>query len=91
MHTPEYGFSQPSPNLIVSTSGHTIEILGRAGLRVGLGDTTVDIDSEMLNPPMSLVIYTGSVPASTPVPPHELMREVVSALEWAGFTVDQIP
>jgi hypothetical protein len=87
---PTFEFSRSSANVITSSSGHTIQILGRAGLRVGMGDATIEIDSEMLHAPMSLVIYSGSIPTASPVPPAEILDEVRQGLQWAGFEVEVI-
>lgn len=87
---PSFEFVHSGPNLVTSSSGHTIETLGRAGIRVGLGDSFIEIDSEMLHPPMSLVIYAGSIPSAVPIPVVELLDEVIQALRWAGFEVEVI-
>ncbi|GIF23424.1 hypothetical protein BJ973_004036 [Actinoplanes tereljensis] len=85
-----YQFSQPGPNLIASSSGRTLEILGRAGLRYHVNGVAIEIDSEMLHPPMSLVIYSDSIPMGTPLPASEILEETIKALEYAGFTVEVI-
>jgi hypothetical protein len=85
-----FEFSQQGPNHISSSTGHTIEILGRAGLRVNLGDAMIEIDSEMLQPPMSIAIYSASIPDASPTPAAEIPDEVIKGLEWAGFSVEVI-
>jgi hypothetical protein len=65
----------------------TIETLGRVGIRVGLGGSFVELDSEMLHPPMSVMIYAASIPPTVPMPVAELLDEVIQALRWAGFEV----
>ena len=81
-------FLRSSPNLIKSSSGHTIEILGRAGLRVVIGDWIIEVDSEMLAVGRSLVIYSGSIPDNLDVPRSEILEEVRQGLESDGFRVE---
>jgi hypothetical protein len=84
-----FEFSQQA-NHISSSTGHSIEILSRAGLRVHLGDATIEIDSEMLDPPMSIAIYPETIPEASPTPAAEIFDEVIKGLEWAGFSVQVI-
>ena len=90
VNNPMFEFSQQGPNHISSSTGHSIEILGRAGLRVDLGDATIEIDSEMLNTPMSIAMYPASIPEATPTPAPDILHEVIKGLEWAGFGVEVI-
>lgn len=83
-------FFRPQPNFIRSSSGHTIEILGRAGLRVVIGDWIIEVDSEMLAVGRSLVIYSGSIPDNLDVPRSEILEEVRQGLESDGFRVEVI-
>jgi len=85
-----FDFSLPSPNLIVSSTGHRVQILGPVGLRFSLDDTTIEIDSEMLAPPMSIGIYTASIPEDLPTSRADILDEVIQGLESAGFTVETI-
>ncbi|MCW2781951.1 MAG: hypothetical protein JWR35_2400 [Marmoricola sp.] len=85
-----YDFSQPSPNLILSTSGNALRILGRAGLQFETPGGNLDIDSEMLSPAISIVIYKYSISNELVRDPDATLAEVRSALVWAGFTVEVI-
>ena len=86
----KYSFTRPGPNSLTSSTGHTIETIGRAGIRVGLAEGSIDIDSEMLDPPMSLVIYRDSLPVTLVFPLDGLLDEVVQGLQWAGYSVELI-
>ena len=86
----EYTFCWIGPNNIASSSGHTIETLDRAGICVALPEGSLEIDSEMLSSPMSLVIYRNSVPNNLSLPASVLLDEIVQGLKWAGFSVELI-
>jgi hypothetical protein len=44
-------FSEPEPNVIESTAGFSVRVLGRTGLRYTEGQQSVWIDSEVLAKP----------------------------------------
>ena len=85
-----YEFTQVSTNVIGSSSGRTIQLLGRAGLRVTLDGDVVDVNSEMLASPMSIAIYSNSIPTEVSARVPDLLDEVVAGLKWAGFTVQLV-
>ena len=54
-------FSEPEPNLIVSTEGFSVRVLGRTGLRYLEGERSVWIDSEVLAKPRAIAMATASI------------------------------
>ncbi|WP_156163565.1 hypothetical protein [Demequina subtropica] len=51
---------------------------------------SLEIDSEMLDPPMSIAVYAQSVRSSDAGSATAILDEVVEALNWMGFTVELI-
>jgi hypothetical protein len=66
-----------------------ISLLSRAGLRYTTSEGTIDVDSEMLAPEMSIVVYPGSI-VSPFIPPDQVLSETLGALRYLGFTVEVI-
>lgn len=56
-------FSIPRQNVIESTDGFSVEVLGRTGVLYKEGEKSIRIDSEVLAGPSGLVIYTDSISA----------------------------
>jgi hypothetical protein len=54
-------FSIPRANVIQSDEGFAVEVLGRVGLLYTEGRRTVHLDSEVINGPHGLVLYTSSI------------------------------
>jgi hypothetical protein len=54
-------FSEPEPNVVTSTAGFTVRVLGRTGLRYSEGERSVWIDSEVLARPRALVMSKLSI------------------------------
>ncbi len=54
-------FSEPRPNVIVSSAGFWVEVLGRTGLRYTEGDRSVWIDSEVLARPRAMALFKDSI------------------------------
>lgn len=54
-------FHIPRSNLIQSGSGFSVEVLGRTGLLYSEGPRTMKIDSEVLQGPSGLIVYTDSI------------------------------
>lgn len=54
-------FTEPEPNVIESSCGFSVRVLGRTGLRYTEGEHSVWIDSEVLAAPHGLVMYPPSV------------------------------
>lgn len=51
----------PRPNLYESSSGFSVEVLGRTGLRYVEGQDTFFVDSEVLAAPAGVLIYRDSI------------------------------
>jgi len=77
----------PEPNVIESDDG-TIRIRGRAGLEVNFRGESVQVSSEMLAPPMSIVLYTRGSDAIKSDRAEEILSFVVEGLVSAGFRVE---
>lgn len=88
-----------NPNLYEGPDGHSVEILGRTGLRYREGDRTMFVDSEVLAPPAGIVIYTSTVVRWES--PHDAMElpadarrrildNIVATLRAQGVGVDLI-
>jgi hypothetical protein len=54
-------FSEPEPNVIESTSGYSVKVLGRTGMRYTEGGRSVWIDSEVLAKPKAIVMSKNSI------------------------------
>lgn len=54
-------FSIPRPNVILSSSGFSVEVLGRTGIIYAEGHRSIKIDSEVLAGPSGMAIYTDSI------------------------------
>jgi hypothetical protein len=83
-------FHSSRVNLIEDDSGSSIRILGPTDLDVMFEGNRYTIDSEMLNPPMSLVIYTRSLSAAAGDDAPRLLAFIRAGLEWNGFYVETI-
>ena len=82
-------FHSTRENLIEDEHGSSIRILGPVGLEVDFGGHLYDVDSEMLQPPMSIVIYTDSL-KDTEMENTKFLAFLSAGLEWNGFTVRTI-
>jgi hypothetical protein len=54
-------FTIPKTNVIESSDGFSVEVLGRTGVRYVDHDRVMEIDSEVLAGPSGLVLYTDSI------------------------------
>jgi hypothetical protein len=54
-------FSEPEPNVIESTRGFSVRVLGRTGLRYAEGTRSVWIDSEVLAKPRAIAMFEASI------------------------------
>jgi hypothetical protein len=54
-------FSEPEPNVIESSAGFSVEVLGRTGLRYTEGHRSVWIDSEVLGRPGAMALFKDSI------------------------------
>ncbi len=64
--------------------------IGRVGLQLRLDGTRYEIDSEMLNPPMSIVVYFSASSAARDPQSERIRRYVDEALTFSGFRVEYI-
>lgn len=92
-------FSVPRPNLYQASSGFSLEVLGRTGLRYSEGDRAMFIDSEVLAPPGGIVVYKDTIRAWQA--PHDaeklaenarsrILENVVAALRSQDVPVDVV-
>ncbi|HEV2038278.1 MAG TPA: hypothetical protein VGQ96_06710, partial [Candidatus Eremiobacteraceae bacterium] len=54
-------FSIPRVNVVQSSEGYSVEVLGRTGLQYIEGERRLFVDSEVLVGDAGLVIYAGSI------------------------------
>jgi hypothetical protein len=54
-------FTETAPNLVTSDEGFSVHVLGRTGLQYTEGARTMRIDSEVLQGPSGMIIYTDSI------------------------------
>jgi len=57
----EEHFSEPEPNVIESSAGFSVRVLGRTGLRYKEGARSVWIDSEVLAKPRAIAMFKESI------------------------------
>jgi hypothetical protein len=81
-------FWMPEPNLIESDEGE-IRIRGRAGLDVSYQGEAVQVNSEMLSPPMTIALFTRGQNAVPSERAEEILAFVKRGLEFAGFSVER--
>jgi hypothetical protein len=72
-------FKRPQTNVIQSDEGFSVEVLGRTGLRYTEGLKTLFIDSEILNGPSGLGIYTSSIRSWDPPYDNEVIDDAKRA------------
>jgi Immunity protein 74 len=56
-------FSEPEANVIESSAGFSVRVLGRTGLRYMEGHRSVCIDSEVLAKPRAIALFKDSIRA----------------------------
>jgi hypothetical protein len=83
-------YEQVGPNRVRTPTGSELELLGRAGLILYRDGERLEVDSEMLDPPMAIAVYARSVHALATAPTRSILDEIVGALMWMGFTVELI-
>lgn len=59
----EEHFSEPEPNVIESSAGFMLRVLGRTGMRYMEGGRSVRIDSEVLARPRAIAMFKDSIKA----------------------------
>ena len=92
------GFSNPRPNLIVSSRGFSVEILGRTGMQYSEGERSLFVDSEVLAIPNAMALYSDSLtswgpPHGTPLSEAERTRifdNIRRALRFKGYDLQVI-
>ena len=57
----EERITEPQPNVIESSAGFSVSVLGRVGLRYQEGDRSVRINSEVLAAPRGIVMLKDSI------------------------------
>jgi hypothetical protein len=89
-------FSEPEPNLIESTAGFSVQVLGRTGMRYREEGRSVSLDSELMNEPMAMLAYAGSIKKWDA--PHEadqvndsdrrrIVQNITRAFEAMGYKI----
>lgn len=79
-------FEATGPNVVSSDEGEVR--IARVGLSVRFHGQQYDIDSEMLAPPMSIVVYfQRSLPAKSD-DSEQIRQFVLDALKFSGFSVE---
>ena len=89
-------FSEPEPNVIESTVGFSVKVLGRVGMLYVEGPRYVRINSEVLDLPKAIVMSKPSIQlweGTQPLPVEEQDQERIAdnikrALEACGWEVD---
>lgn len=90
-------FSIPRPNVIESSEGYSVEVLGRTGVIYREGSKTMQIDSEILAGPSGIVIYTDSINSWDE--PNDVSRiddkereriisNIVDAFKFRGYDIE---
>jgi len=57
----EERFAEPEPNVIESTEGFSVKVLGRTGMRYREGTRSVWIDSEVLAKPKAIAMFKETI------------------------------
>ena len=66
-------FSEPEPNVIESSTGYSVRVLGQTGMRYTEGHCSVWIDSEVLAKSGAIALYKDSIKAwDSPDDPEQL-------------------
>jgi hypothetical protein len=89
-------FTAPRPNLVESSDGFSVEVLGQTGLRYREGDREMFVDSEVLPGRSGMVVYRDTI--SKWDVPHEadivdeaqrarILENVRRAFRFQGFDI----
>jgi hypothetical protein len=89
-------FSIPRTNVVESTDGYAVEVLGRTGIRYSENGKCISVDSEVLAGPSGMVIYTDSM--NNWEPPHSdspltdsdrarIIENIKAAFLFRGFKI----
>jgi hypothetical protein len=89
-------FSEPEPNVIVSSAGFTVRVLGRTGMRFTEGDRSVFIDSEVLARPGAIALFkdrmkewgTSEAQPVSPADRERIAANVLRAFRACGYDLE---
>lgn len=92
----EERFSEPRPNVIESTEGFSVEVLGRTGMRYTEGARSIWIDSEVLAKDWGIAMFKESIRFWEGLDPGEVSAEdrdriadnVKRAFEACGYELE---
>ncbi|WP_336855997.1 hypothetical protein [Sinomonas albida] len=82
------GFEVEGPNSVISKDGEIR--IARVGLSVIFHGRQYNIDSEMLDPPMSIVIYFRNSRAAQSEEAEDIRSFIEEALTFRGFMIEFI-
>ena len=86
-------FSEPEPNVIEGTSGFSVRVLGRTGMRYTEDSRSVRIDSEVLAKPGAIALFKDSIKEwegdnAEPVSEDDrdrIAKNIKRAFEFCGY------
>ena len=87
-------FSIPRVNVIQSDEGFSVEVLGQTGLRYSEDNKTMKIDSEVLNGPAALVVFSRSIKAWSSGDPTDqsqrdrILDNIRRAFQYRGMNIE---
>jgi hypothetical protein len=88
-------FSEPEPNVIESTSGFSVRVLGRTGMRYTEGGRSVRIDSEVLHKPGAIALFKDSIKEwegdNAPMSEDDrdrIAQNIKRAFEFCGYELE---
>jgi hypothetical protein len=88
--------SEPEPNLIESSAGFSVRVLGRTGMRYAEGGRSVRIDSEVLGKPRAIALFKDSIKAwegdtheqVSDVDRDRIAENIKRAFEFCGYELE---
>lgn len=91
-------FSAPEPNLIESSAGYAVRVLGRTGIEYREAGRVAIVDSEVLATPGRMAVYQRSLTRWEPpdggvISPDDQARiigNIVRAFAWRGYEAQLI-
>lgn len=89
-------FAEPEANVIESSAGFSIRVLGRTGMRYSQGARSIRIDSEVLAKPRAIAMATGSIRAwegdcpceVTDEDRDEIVENIKPAFDACGYELE---
>lgn len=92
----EEWFSEPEPNLIESTAGFSVRVLGRTGLRYEEGGRSVWVDSEVLAKSGAIALFKDSIKTWEGASPGQvsdadrdgIAANIKRAFEFCGYELE---